>query len=152
MWIVYYTAAGTICVSCSEPSLEKIHRPAKTTSEYAGGYLCLYPVNGAFHFIPPHVPAGGGAAGEQLHPGHVPHQGLNAAAGLVRFPAVLLDMGDNDLVDVPGPPFGVAPGRQKAQFRVGPRPMARPPKYRVGFPAQLHPDCSFANGAQIFCK
>ena len=103
---------------------------------------CSYPVNGAVHFISPYVPARGGTAGKQLHTGHVSHQGLNAAAGLLRFFAVFLNAGMNHLMDISFVPLGVASGRQQAQFRVGSRPVSWSPKYCVSSPVQLDPDKS----------
>lgn len=55
------------------------------------------------------------------------------------------------MVDIPGLPFGVAPGCQKAQLRVGPCPVARPPKYRVGFSAELDPDKGAGHKAKAPC-
>ena len=45
-------------------------------------------------------------------------------------------------MDISFVPLGVASGRQQAQFRIGPRPVSRPPKYCVSFPVQLDPDKS----------
>lgn len=113
---------------------------------------CSYPVNGAVHFISPYVPARGGTAGKQLHTGHVSHQGLNAAAGLLRFFAVFLNAGMNHLMDISFVPLGVASGRQQAQFRVGSRPVSWSPKYCVSSPVQLDPDksCGFEGKAPGF--
>src|SRR5699024_12016454 len=45
--------------------------------------LCPEVRDGAFHLVPPHIPAGRGLPGEQLHPGYIAHEGHDLITGLV---------------------------------------------------------------------
>ena len=114
-----------------------------------------------FHLVPPHVPAGGRLAGEQLHPGHVPHKGHDFLPGLIRLFAVALDRGDDELVDVGGLSPGMPTGRQQAHLRVGPRPKAQPVKpaknlislcRKERFVELLHNFIVFDSGMKKICR
>ena len=86
--------------------------------------------------FPPRCPhtsqPGRGLPGEQLHPGHIAHEGHDLITGLVRLSAVLLDRGNNELMDVCRLPFRVSPCRQQANLRVAPRPKAQAIKPALG--------------------
>ena len=84
--------------------------------------LCPEVRDRAFHLVPPHVPAGRGLSGKQLHPGHIAHEGHDLFTGLLRLAAVFLYGGDNKLVDVGRLPFRMSPRRQQAHLRVAPCP------------------------------
>src|SRR5699024_8734342 len=60
--------------------------------------------------------------------------------GLVRLSAVLLDRGNNELMDVCRLPFRVSPCRQQANLRVAPRPKAQAIKPALGLSVFLQPD------------
>lgn len=62
---------------------------------------------------------------KQLHPGHIAHEGHDLFTGLLWLAAVLLDGGNDKLVDVCRLPLRVSPRCQQADLRIAPRPEAQ---------------------------
>ena len=106
------------------------------------GTKCPEVRDGALHLVSPHVPAGRGLSRKELHAGQVAQEGNNLVAGLVRLFAVGFNGGNDKLMDIRGLPFGMAPGRQQADFRVAPRPEAQAVKPTVRLFVFLQPDKS----------
>ena len=94
----------------------------------------------AFHFISPHLPAGRGLSGKELHPGQVAHKGHDLFPGLVRLFAVGFNRGNDKLMDICRLPFGMALGSQQADFRISPRPEAKTIKPTVCLFILFQPD------------
>ena len=88
---------------------------------FSGGFIRVASVSythlRGFHFIAPHIPAGGLLSCKKLYPGLVAHELYDLIPHLVRLLAVLLDMGDHKLMDSRTLAFRVPPGRQDVYKR-----------------------------------
>lgn len=92
-------------------------------------------------YTPPHFPTHPSrAACKEFYPGQVAHEGFNAPPGLLRFFAVFLTIGYDELVDISCLPFRVPFCGQQAQFRIGVGPASRPPKDGASPGIQFDPD------------
>ena len=80
--------------------------------------------NIACNFIAPCVPARRFLPGEQLHAGQIAHERKNLVPRFIRLFTMLLNRADNKLMYACRLPFGFAPGRQQADFRIAARPVA----------------------------
>ncbi len=90
-------------------------------------------------FIPPCVPARRFLPCEKLYPGNVAHKGNDFFPRYIRLFAVLLDGGDNELMNTRRFSLWVSPCGKQAEFRVSPRPKSQAVKPCVGFFIEFQP-------------
>lgn len=96
--------------------------------------------NQAFNFIAPHVPSRRGLPGKKFNAGDIPHKGNDLFPDNIRFFAVLLYRRDDELVNICGLPFGMAPSGQQTYFGVPSCPEPQPIEPAIRPAVFLQPD------------